>query len=52
MTDWDDRDFRNADESDEPAPRETAPAYDEDSSSTGSTERRGRFSSPPAWRSS
>ena len=37
MTDWDDRDFRNADESDEPAPRETAPAYDEDSSSTGST---------------
>lgn len=38
MTDWDDRDFRNADESDEPAPRETAPAYDEYSSSasTGS----------------
>ena len=32
MTDWDDRDFRNADENGEPEPRKAAPPLDEDSS--------------------
>ena len=43
MTDWDDRDFRSADENGEPDPREEAPPPDEDSSSSSSS------SSPVSW---